>query len=190
MRPHRLVVATKNPDKAGEMRSVLLRVLPGIEFVESLGWEDVAETGESLKDNAVLKARAVSAATGLPALADDTGLEVDALGGAPGVHTARFAGPAATYAENRALLLAALRGVVDRRARFRTVVALADGDTMVTASGAVEGSIALSERGSGGFGYDPIFEVGGRTLAEMGVVEKNTLSHRARALEALARKLR
>lgn len=186
----RLVLATKNPDKAGEMRSVLLRVIPGIEVVDGLDWDDVAETGATLEENAVLKARAVSSATGLPALADDTGLEVDALDGAPGVRTARFAGPAATYAENRAALLAALSEVVDRRARFRTVVALADADTLVTASGTVEGSIALSERGGGGFGYDPIFEVEGRTLAEMGVAEKNTLSHRARALEALARKLR
>jgi len=189
VRLRRLVIATKNPDKAGEIRSVVLRVFPGVEVVDGLAWDDVAETGATLEENAILKARAVSLATGLPALADDTGLEVDALGGAPGVSTARFAGPTATYAENRAALLAAMHDAADRSARFRTVVALADGDALVTASGSVEGTIALSERGSGGFGYDPIFEVAGRTMAEVGVAEKNMLSHRARAIEALGRRL-
>lgn len=185
-----MVIATKNPDKALEMREVLTRVLPGIEFVEDAEWDDVEETGTTLEANALLKARAVAAATGLPALADDTGLEVTALGGAPGVRTARFAGPQASYAENRAALLAALEGVEDRRARFRTVVALVDGDETVLASGMVEGSIARSERGSGGFGYDPIFEVGGETFAEVGRSGKNVVSHRARALEDLASRLR
>lgn len=184
-----MVIATKNPDKALEMREVLARVLPGIVFVDDVVWDDVEETGETLEDNALLKARAVAAATGHPALADDTGLEVAALGGAPGVRTARFAGPQASYAENRAALLAALDGVGDRRARFRTVVALVDGDETLLASGAVEGSIALAERGSGGFGYDPIFEVDGETFAEIGRSGKNTLSHRARALEDLASRL-
>ncbi|OFW63180.1 MAG: non-canonical purine NTP pyrophosphatase, partial [Actinobacteria bacterium RBG_16_67_15] len=144
-------------------------------------WDEVPETGETLEDNAVLKARAVAAATGLAALADDTGLEVEALGGAPGVNTARYAGPAATYAENRVALLAALAGVSDRRARFRTVVALAWNGVVITAAGSVGGTIALAERGSGGFGYDPIFEVDGRTLSELGTAAKNTFSHRARA---------
>jgi XTP/dITP diphosphohydrolase len=185
-----VVIATKNPDKALEMREVLSRVLPGIVFVDDVEWDDVAETGATLEDNALLKARAVAMATGLPALADDTGLEVAALGGAPGVRTARFAGPHASYAENRAALLAALIGVDDRRARFRTVVALVDGEETIVASGVVEGSIARAERGSGGFGYDPIFEVGGETFAEIGRSGKNTLSHRARALEDLATRLR
>lgn len=190
MTPGRIVLATKNPDKEAEMRAVLGRVLPDVEIVTGLEWEDVPETGETLEDNAVLKARAVAAATGLAALADDTGLEVEALGGAPGVHTARFAGPTATYAENRVALLAALAGVSDRRARFRTVVALAWNGTVITAAGSVAGAIALAERGSGGFGYDPLFEIAGRTLSEHGTAAKNTFSHRARALEALAGLLR
>lgn len=185
----RVVIASKNPDKADEMRTVILRVFPGVEIVEGLSWDDIAETGATLEENAALKARTVARATGLPALADDTGLEVDALDGAPGVHTARFAGPQATYAENRAALLKAMHGVVDRTARFRTAVALVDGDVLVTASGFVEGTIARGERGTGGFGYDPVFEVEGRTMAEIGLVEKNLLSHRARAIEALGRQL-
>lgn len=189
MTPERIVLATKNPDKEAEMRAVLARVLPGIAIVSGLDWDEVPETGETLEDNAVLKARAVVAATGVASLADDTGLEVEALDGAPGVLTARFAGPTATYAENRAALLDALQGVTDRRARFRTVVALAWNGTVVTAAGSVAGTIAHAERGSGGFGYDPVFEIDGRTLSELGTAAKNTLSHRAKALEALARLL-
>ena len=187
----KVVVATKNPDKAVEVVAVLARVLPDIELAGDLAWPDVPETGETLEENAVIKARAVAAHTGHPAVADDTGLEVDALGGAPGVHTARYAGEGATYADNRAALLAALAGVVDRAARFRTVVAFADpGGRLVTAEGVLEGRIAEEERGNGGFGYDPVFDVDGRTLAEVGEAEKNRISHRARALEALADRLR
>ncbi len=187
--PGRLVVATRNSDKAGELRAVLARLLPGVELVEGLDWEEVAETGATLEENAVLKATAVAAATGLAAIADDTGLEVAALGGAPGVRTARFAGPRATYAENRLALLEALRGVTDRAAQFRTAVAFADGSRVVVAVGSVDGTIATAERGSGGFGYDPLFEVGGRTLAELGTAAKNSFSHRARALESLVAQL-
>jgi len=187
----RLVVATKNPDKAAEVVAVLGRVRPDITLVEGLEWPDVAETGATLEENAVLKAQSVAEHTGLPAVADDTGLEVDALDGAPGVRTARFAGDGATYADNRAALLAALDGVADRTARFRTVVALVEpGERVLTASGVLEGRIAVGERGAGGFGYDPVFEVDGRTLAEIGEDEKNRISHRARALEALAVRLR
>lgn len=189
MTPGRIVLATKNPDKEAEMRAVLARVLPGVAIVSGLDWDDVPETGDTLEDNAVLKARAVAAATGVAALADDTGLEVEALNGAPGVRTARYAGPTATYAQNRAALLAALQGVTDRRARFRTVVALAWNGTVVTAAGSVAGTIAPEERGSGGFGYDPLFEIDGRTLSELGTAAKNTMSHRAQALQALARLL-
>ncbi len=185
----RVVVATKNPDKAAEMVAVLARLAPGIEIVAGAEWPDVPETGDTLRDNALLKARAAAAATGLPCLADDTGLEVDALGGAPGVHTARFAGPEGRYADNRAALLRALDGVDDRSARFRTVVALVDGDEEITADGTLEGTIAREERGSGGFGYDPLFEVDGRTLAEHGEQAKNGFSHRARALERLIDRL-
>lgn len=184
--PHRLVAATKNTDKAREVGAVLAAVAPWVELVEGAEWPDVEESGDTLEANALLKARAVAAATGLPALADDTGLEVAALGGAPGVHTARYAGPGAGYAANRRALLLALEGVADRRARFRTVVALVmpGGETLL-AEGVLEGHIATAERGSGGFGYDPVFEVEGLTLSELGEDHKNRISHRARALAAL-----
>lgn len=183
----RVVVATKNPHKAAEVAAVLARVLPGLGLVDGLEWPDVDETGATLEENAILKARAVARATGHDAIADDTGLEVDALGGAPGVRSSRYAGESASYAENRAALLDAMRGRSDRQARFRTVVALvtAGGET-ITASGTLEGRITEAPRGEGGFGYDPVFEVDRRTLAELGEAEKNQMSHRARALEALA----
>jgi XTP/dITP diphosphohydrolase len=185
-----VVIATRNPDKAAEMMAVLAVIAPHIEVIGGADWPEVEETGATLEENALLKARAVAAATGHPALADDTGLEVDFLDGRPGVHTARFAGPDATYAGNRAALLDALEGVVERRARFRTVIALVDGSgTEIVAEGILEGMIATEERGEGGFGYDPVFEVGGRTLSEIGEEEKNRISHRALALEALARVL-
>jgi XTP/dITP diphosphohydrolase len=152
-----------------------------------LDWPDVEETGATLEDNALLKARVVMAAVGLPALADDTGLEVLALGGRPGVNTARFAGLKASYSDNVVKLLEEMKEVVDRRARFRTVVALVLPDgTEFVAEGAVDGVIAVQGRGEHGFGYDPVFEVAGQTLAEMSLGEKNGLSHRARALRALA----
>ena len=185
--PSRLVVATKNADKVREVRAVLAEVAPGVELVEGLDWPDVEESGGTLEANALLKARAAAAATGIASLADDTGLEVAALDGAPGVHTARFAGPEASYAANRRALLAALEGVADRRARFRTVVALVlPSGEFETAEGVLAGFITTTERGVGGFGYDPIFEVEGRTLAELSEWEKNRISHRARALRALA----
>jgi XTP/dITP diphosphohydrolase len=184
--PRRLVVATKNPDKVREVRAVLAAVASQAEIVVGGEWPDVAETGATLEENALIKARAATAATGMPAVADDTGLEVDALGGAPGVHTARYAGLDGDYAANRRALLLALGDTADRRARFRTVVALVvPGEAEVLAEGVLEGWITTAERGSGGFGYDSIFEVGGRTLAEMGEGEKNRISHRARALQAL-----
>lgn len=185
----RVVVATKNPDKAAEVLAVLSRLAPRLEIVADAEWPDVAETGSTLTENALLKARAAAKATGLPCIADDTGLEVDALDGAPGVHTARYAGPDAVYAENRAALLQALEGVTERSARFRTVVALVDGDTEVTVEGTLEGTIALTERGSGGFGYDPLFEVEGLTLSEHGEEAKNGFSHRAVALARLIDRL-
>lgn len=183
----RLVVATKNRDKLAEMETVLAEYPVAAEVVHDLDWPDVGETGDTLAENALAKAHAVVEAVGLPALADDTGLEVAALGGRPGVRTARYAGPEATYADNVRLLLEELSGVEDRRARFRTVVALVMPDGVeVTAEGVLEGRISERPRGEGGFGYDPVFEVEGRTLAEMRMPEKNRLSHRARALRALA----
>lgn len=186
----RLVVASKNPDKIAEVEAVLSRLGVVGEIVRGLDWPDVEETEDTLEGNALLKAREVAAVTGIPALADDTGLEVDALGGDPGVWSARYAGPEATYADNVAKLLESMDGEPYRKARFRTVMALVspDGHEWV-AEGVVEGSITDEARGSGGFGYDPVFEVDGRTLSEMGVEAKNRISHRARAISNLAAKL-
>lgn len=187
----RLVVASKNQDKVAEMEKVLLSAGVVGEIMTGLEWPDVEETGNTLEENALLKGRAVAKATGLPAVADDTGLEVTALGGRPGVYASRFAGPAASYADNVAKLLREMEGREDRSARFRTVVALVfPGGAEVTAEGTLDGVITWEPRGSGGFGYDPVFEVDGRTMAEMTLEEKNELSHRARALRSLADMLR
>lgn len=187
MIPARLVVASQNPDKIQEVEQVLDSLELRIEIVRGYEWPEVEETEDTLEGNALLKARVVAAYTGLAAVADDTGLEVHALGGAPGVFTARYAGPDASYADNVAKLLAEMEGVEDRGARFRTAVALVDpsGEEVVV-EGALEGSIAAEARGTGGFGYDPVFLVGGRTLAEIPPAEKNAISHRAVALQALA----
>lgn len=181
-----VVVASKNPDKIAELEAVLAGFDPPITVVRDLEWPDVEETEPTLEGNAVLKAAAVVRATGYAAIADDTGLEVEALGGGPGVQTARYAGPDASYTDNVARLLEELTGVEDRSARFRTVIALADpGGTVIVVEGVLEGSITRQPRGKGGFGYDPVFEVHGRTLAEIPIEEKNRISHRARALQAL-----
>ncbi len=187
----RLVVASKNPDKITEIEDVLATAGLADEIVRGLDWPDIDEDGTTLEENALIKGRAVVAATGLPVVADDTGLMVDALGGAPGVHTARFAGPDATYSDNVSLLLEQMEGVADRRARFVTVAALVMPDgAEITAEGSLDGVITSAPRGAGGFGYDPVFELGdGRTLAEMSDGEKNSLSHRARAILALASEL-
>jgi XTP/dITP diphosphohydrolase len=186
----RLVIGSQNPDKVAEVEAVLAHVGLGIEIVRGLSWPEVEETEDTLEGNAMLKARAVRDATGIAAVADDTGLEIAALGGAPGVHTARYAGPEARYGDNVAKLLATLRGVTDRNARFRTVIALAgdDGSELVV-EGHLDGRITTQPRGTEGFGYDPVFEVGGRTLAEMDIAEKNLISHRARAIRSLAEAL-
>jgi XTP/dITP diphosphohydrolase len=186
-----LVCASANPDKVVEIAAILgdeVRLEP-----RPVDVADVVEDADTLEGNARLKATAIARATGRPAIADDTGLEVAALDGAPGVFAARFAGEDATYADNRAKLLAALDGVADRRARFRTVamVAWPDGRETV-AEGACDGMIAEEERGERGFGYDPVFvpvESDGRTFAEMSDEEKNALSHRARALRNLLNRL-
>ncbi len=187
----RVVVASKNPDKIVEVEAVLVGAGVVGEIVRGLSWPDIVEDGDTLVENALLKARAVTAATGLATIADDTGLEVDALGGVPGLYTARYAGPDATYGENVNKLLQDLYGVENRAARFVTAVALVTPTGLErTAEGVLLGSIATKPRGSGGFGYDPIFEVGERTLAEIPATEKNRISHRARALHALLEQLR
>jgi XTP/dITP diphosphohydrolase len=192
----RLVLATANPDKAVELDAILGDELGGlVELVaRPRGVAVVEETGETLEDNARLKAVALVEATGEAAVADDTGLEVAALAGAPGARSARFAGETATYADNVAKLLAVLEGESDRRARFRTVVLgrFPDGNEII-GEGAVEGTIAPSPRGEGGFGYDPVFVPdggGGRTFAEMSPDEKHRLSHRGLALRSFATRLR
>jgi XTP/dITP diphosphohydrolase len=192
----KLVLASANPDKAAEIRSILAASLPGLDLAarpESL--PDVDETGTTLLENARLKAAAIAAATGEAAVADDTGLLVEALDGAPGVWSARFAGEGATYADNVAKLLAELAGVPPERrtARFETValVCWPDGRE-VSATGAVEGVITAEARGDRGFGYDPVFEPlegDGRTFAELNPLEKHALSHRGRAFRALAEEL-
>lgn len=186
----RLVIASKNPDKIAEIAAVVSEVGLAEEVVGGLEWPDVDETGTTLEENAVLKAMAVVEATGLPSLADDTGLEVAALGGSPGVNTARFAGPNASYDDNVDRLLAELESADDRSARFVTVVALGLPDgAYALGVGELSGRITESRRGGGGFGYDPVFEVDGETLSEVGVERKNRLSHRARAIRDLAVKL-
>lgn len=185
-----MVIASKNPDKVTEIEEVLTSIALAEEIVTGLDWEDVPETGESLEENALIKARSVVESTGLPVVADDTGLEVAALDGAPGVHTARFAGAGARYEDNVAKMIEVMAGQTDRSARFRTVVALVFPDGVeILAEGTVDGVITDTPRGTGGFGYDPVFEVEGRTLSEMSAEEKNQLSHRARALRALGEKL-
>lgn len=191
-RPHGVVVASKNADKVAEMESVLAALDPPIAVIPGHGWPDVEETEDSLAGNALLKAHAVCAATGHAAVADDTGLEVDALGGAPGVMTARYAGPGATYDDNVDKLLEELDGVPrpDRSARFKTAIALVtpSGSELVV-EGVLEGFITTGRRGDGGFGYDPVFEVDGTTLAEIPAADKNKISHRAIALRLLTENL-
>lgn len=189
----RFVLATANPDKAAEIERILADAGLAIDLVaRPSDVPDVDETGATLEENARLKARALVVATGLPAIADDTGLEIDALDGAPGVYSARFAGPDATYADNCALALRRLAGVAPERrtARFATVALAAWPDGReVAAIGTVEGAITGEERGTGGFGYDPVFapvEGDGRTFAEMTPAEKHAVSHRGRAFRTLA----
>jgi len=191
------VLATANPDKAREIAAVLAEEAPSLELVaRPPEVPDVDEVGETLEDNARIKAVALCAATSLPAVADDTGLHVDALGGAPGVHTARYAGEDATYADNVKKLLGELDALPleQRGARFATVAVARWPDGLeVAALGEVEGVITSTARGDGGFGYDPVFvplEGDGRTFAEMNDGEKNALSHRARAFRTLAQGVR
>lgn len=187
IRPTGVVIASKNPDKIVEIEAVLGGLEPPIEIIAGHNWGDVEEVGTTLVANALLKGHAVVAATGHAAIADDTGLEVDALHGAPGVRTARYAGEDASYHDNVTQLLFDMPETEERTARFRTAVALVmpNGDELVV-EGILEGVITMARRGDGGFGYDPVFEVAGRTLAEIPSSEKNKISHRALALQELA----
>ncbi len=193
----RLVCASANPDKVREIEEILADCGVVLEPRPSQ-LPDVIEDADSLEGNARLKAAAIADATGAAALADDTGLEIDALGGAPGVWSARYAGEPSDSTANIAKVLENLEAVgaeteQQRRARFRTVVLIrwADGSESI-ATGTVEGHIAFAPKGSEGFGYDPIFvpdEGSGRSFAEMTSTEKHAISHRGRALRALAREL-
>jgi XTP/dITP diphosphohydrolase len=187
------VLATANPHKTEEMRAVLGPL--GVELLDRpLDVPDVDETGDTLEENALLKARALVRATGRAAIADDTGLFVDALDGRPGVRSARFAGEAASYDDNVTKLLAELENVPEpRTARFVTVIAVAYPDaTDFCVEGELTGVITRARAGDQGFGYDPVFmpdDGDGRTLAQLTPREKNDLSHRGRALRALFEEL-
>jgi XTP/dITP diphosphohydrolase len=195
--PPRLVLATGNAGKLREMREILapwgVDVRPQSEFTAGA----VEETGLSFVENAILKARHAAAAAGLPAIADDSGLEVDALHGAPGIYSARYAGPGADDAANNAKLLAELAGVPDaaRTARYRCAMVFLrwPGDpSPVIAQARWDGHIGREPRGTGGFGYDPLFlvdEQGPRTAAELAPADKNERSHRGLALRALVQML-
>ncbi len=188
-----LLLATRNSDKVAEIKAVLSGCGWDLVTPPELGIRlDVEESGLTYAENASLKAVAFARASGLWALADDSGLEVDMLGGEPGVHAARFAGPEATDEKRRRLLLQRLANVPTERrtARFRTVIAIASPEGDVAFSeGILEGRIVKTERGEGGFGYDPIFELpdGGKTLAELSADEKNRISHRGLAAERARR---
>ncbi len=186
-RPPRLVCASANPDKVAEIEAILLNVVELIPRPADV--PEVVEDADTLEGNARLKAVAVCDATGLASVADDTGLEVEELSGAPGVHSARWAGAGCSYADNRAKLLRELDGVSNRRAAFRTCVLVRrpDGSEIVV-DGSCRGVISDQPSGSGGFGYDAVFvpeDGDGRTFAEMSDAEKHTISHRGRAFRNL-----
>lgn len=200
----RLLLASGNPKKLAELRSILSNSLAGaFELLtpsEVGGLPEVEETGVTFAANAILKAHSGALASGLACLADDSGLEVDELLGAPGVRSARYAGERASDEQNRAKLLAELAGVPAGRRRGRFVCSLAlvlpDGRLAGLWNGRIEGHIALAERGSGGFGYDPLFSCAEgpaslreRTFAELSPAEKAQISHRGRALAEFARDL-
>ena len=186
-----MVLATRNAGKAAELQG-LLRARYGAKItlltLSEIGFEgDIEETGQTFAENALLKARAAAAASGKIGLGDDSGLVVPALGGAPGIYSARYAGEPADFAKNRAKLLAALAGISNRRAQFRTVVSLILNDKTYFFEGIVTGRIIAEERGVGGFGYDSVFVPDGydKTFAELPAAVKNSISHRARAMEQL-----
>ncbi|NJE81302.1 RdgB/HAM1 family non-canonical purine NTP pyrophosphatase [Olsenella sp. SW781] len=193
-----VVVATGNAHKVVEIETILAPVMPGVRFVAlgELGdFPDPVEDGDTFFDNALIKARAAQKETGLPmAVADDSGLCVDALDGAPGIFSARWAGEHGNDAANNEKLMAQMAGVPDseRTARFHSSVVLVRGDEVLRGDGDCEGLVGHEPRGEHGFGYDPLFlpaETPGRTMAELALDEKNLISHRFHALEDLADKL-
>lgn len=186
-----LLLGTGNPHKVVEIEGLVAELPVQVRSARDVAIPDVVEDADTFVGNAAKKATEIAAATGLLTLADDSGLCVDALDGAPGVFSARYAGPECDYAANNAKLLRALEGVDDRGARFVTVVALARPDGLLwTVEGVTEGVITRAARGEGGFGYDPLFQADeapdGRTYAELTLPEKNAISHRGKALRAFA----
>ena len=186
MKLSKLVLATQNPHKIEELEQILgplgIEVLSAKDFPDL---EDVIEDRPTLQGNALKKAKYVAEFTGLPALSDDTGLEVEALDGAPGVYSARYAGENVTYQDNVDKLLKELDGEENRKAQFRTVVAVVDGEDEFTFEGICRGEITLTEKGDRGFGYDPVFLPEGfdQTFAELDAATKNEISHRGKAVQ-------
>ena len=190
----KIVIASSNKYKVSEISIKIQKfydeVLSLKDFPE-IG--EIIEDGETLKDNALIKARTVHKITSLPAISDDTGLEVDALNGDPGVFTARYAGEGCTYLDNVNKMLKEMKNIPNenRRATFKTVMAYVDDNTELTSEGIVQGTITRTKKGVAGFGYDPIFYVPdiGKTFAEMKIEEKNLVSHRSKAIKALRAEL-
>lgn len=187
----RIVLATKNKGKIKEMRELLAPMhIEVLSLADFSPVDDAEENGATFAENAMLKARYYFAHTGTPCLADDSGLEVDALGGRPGVYSARYSGEDATDAANNAKVLREMEGIEKdkRTARFRCAMALVGEGVELTTDGTCEGALLTEERGQGGFGYDPIFYVPkfDRTLAEMSSEEKNSISHRGAAVRKMA----
>ena len=190
----KLIIGSRNAGKIKEIQSVLAGLPFVVAGLPELDVPDAEETGSTFRENAIIKAKYYSQRTGEYCLADDSGLEVDALGGAPGVYSARYAGENATDADNNRKLLGALFDVPTERrtARFRSVLAMAGPDgSLLMADGVCEGVLLTEERGDGGFGYDPLFYIPEqkKTLAEMTLAEKNTVSHRGNALRRFKQKL-
>ena len=188
----RVIIATNNAHKLSEVQAVLGDAFELVTLRECGITEDIPETAPTLEGNALQKARYVYEKTGADCFADDTGLEVDALGGAPGVHSARYATDGHDFAANNRLLLKNLEGVENRSAHFRTVIALILNGEEYLFEGRVEGVIATEESGCGGFGYDPLFVPSGEiiTFAEMSAEAKNAISHRGRAVAELVKFLK
>ena len=185
-RPPRIVLGTGNAHKVVELTAILGPLLPGVEFLRSEGPSPV-EDGDTFEANALIKARAAHASTGLPAIADDSGVVVDGLGGEPGIYSARYAGTGSDE-DNRQLVLERLGDATDRAARFVCAAVYVDDEVEVVRTASWEGVILDGARGTGGFGYDPIFapiDGGGRSAAELSADEKNTISHRGLAFRAL-----
>ncbi|MEI7675241.1 MAG: non-canonical purine NTP diphosphatase [Bacteroidales bacterium] len=184
---HKIVFATNNAHKLEEVAEILKDKIEILSLKEIDCFDDIPETADTLEGNALIKARYVKEKYGFDCFADDSGMEVEALGGAPGVYSARYAGNHKSHADNMQKVLIGLEGNMNRKAQFRTVIVLIEGTIETFFEGKIEGEITLTKSGNGGFGYDPIFKPGGynQTFAELGTAEKNKISHRAKAIQKL-----